>query len=262
MTKVELGDVSLNYTEDGDPNGQPVVFAHALGTSLALWDEVVSRLPKNLRLIRYDIRGHGHSDCPAPPYSMGALIRDAERLLDFLKVRDCVFVGISIGGMIAQGLAIKRLDQIRALVLVNTAAKIGHAPHWDALIDRVQQNGISDLCETTMQGWFTKDWLTSNRVTPWREQFETTPQDAILGALHAVKGTDFYTPTSGLRLPTLGIAGSEDRTIPPDLTRETVDLIPGSAFRIIRRSGHLPCVDQPTAFATHLTEFLDATGHI
>ncbi|MEZ5867277.1 MAG: alpha/beta fold hydrolase [Defluviimonas denitrificans] len=109
MHMLDLGDLSLHWREDGDPSGAPVVFANSLGTDFRLWDKVVPLMPKGLRLIRYDKRGHGLSSCPPGPYGMGALVRDAERLLDALGVRDCVFVGLSIGGMIAQGLAVKRL---------------------------------------------------------------------------------------------------------------------------------------------------------
>ena len=78
----------------------------------------------------------------------------------------------------------------------------------------------------------------------------------------AISGTDFYTPTSGLRLPTLGIAGSEDGSTPPDLVRETVDLIPGSKFHLIRQAGHLPCVENPRDYADALIGFLKAIGHV
>ena len=80
-------------------------------------------MPEGLRIIRYDMRGHGRSAVPAPPYSMGALVRDTEALLDHLGVRDSVFVGLSIGGMVAQGLAVKRLDLVRGLVLAHA---LGH----------------------------------------------------------------------------------------------------------------------------------------
>ena len=82
------------------------------------------------------------------------------------------------------------------------------------------------------------------------------------GCCAAISGTDFYTPTSGLRLPTLGIAGSEDGSTPPDLVRETVDLIPGSTFHLMRKAGHLPCVEQPIEYAQVLTDFMRSTGHI
>ena len=66
----------------------------------------------------------------------------------------------------------------------------------------------------------------------------------------------------GLRLPTLGIAGSEDGATPPDLVRETVDLVPGSQFSLIRNAGHLPCVEHPQEYAALLTEFLQSVGHV
>ena len=79
------------------------------------WREGAPLLPKGLRIIRFDKRGHGLSDCPPAPYTMGSLVRDAERLLDMLEVRDALWVGLSIGGLIGQGLAAKRLDMIRAM---------------------------------------------------------------------------------------------------------------------------------------------------
>ena len=64
-----------------------------------MWDKLIPLMPQGLRLIRFDKRGHGLSSCPSGPYSMGALVRDAERLIDALSVRDCVFVGLSVGGL-------------------------------------------------------------------------------------------------------------------------------------------------------------------
>ena len=106
MLMADLGDLCLHYRIDGDPEGAPVVFANSLGTDLRLWDKVVALMPPGLKLIRYDMRGHGLSDAPPAPYAMGALVRDLERLLDHLAVRDAVLVGLSIGGMVAQGLAV------------------------------------------------------------------------------------------------------------------------------------------------------------
>ena len=83
-----------------------------------------------------------------------------------------------------------------------------------------------------------------------------------MGCATAISGTDFYTPTSGLRLPVLGLVGSEDATTPPDLMRETMDLIPGSKFQIIRKSGHFPPVEDPIAVAEALNRFLVETGHV
>lgn len=258
---VDLGDVTLHYRLEGDPKGAPVVFAHALGTDLRLWDALLAHLPQNLLALRYDLRGHGLSSQPDGPYSMGALVRDAERLLDHLNIRDCVFVGLSIGGMIAQGLAVKRLDQIRALVLSNTAAKIGTPAMWDHRIDTARRGGIEAVADAMMERWFSRDFRASPDLAYWRDMLVQQPLEGYLGCTKAISGTDFYTPTSGLRLPALGIAGSEDGTTPPDLVRETINLIPGSEFRLIRRAGHLPCVEKPQEYAEILTAFLRRIGH-
>lgn len=262
MQIADLGDVQLHYRVDGDPDGAPIVFGNSLGTDLRIWDAVVDRLPPGLRIIRYDKRGHGLSSCPPGPYSMGTLVRDAERLLDHLEVRDCVFVGLSIGGMIAQGLAVKRLDQIRALVLSNTAAKIGTAEMWKDRVQMVQAQGIGALADAVMERWFSRGYRASPQLQLWHNMLVQQSRDGYAGCCAAIAGTDFYTPTSGLRLPCLGIAGSEDGATPPDLVRETVDLIPGSRFHLIRRAGHIPCVEQPEEYAERLTAFLQETGHI
>lgn len=262
MHIADLDDVRLHYRIDGDPGGAPVVFSNSLGTDLRLWDAILPLLPEGLKIIRYDMRGHGLSSTPNAPYSMGALVRDAERLLDLLEIRDCVFVGLSIGGMIAQGLAVKRLDIVRALVLSNTGAKIGTPEMWEDRIAAVKTGGIEALADPTMERWFSKAFRQSPELALWRNMLTSQPLDGYVGCSAAISGTDFYTPTSGLRLPTLGIAGDEDGSTPPDLVRETVDLIPGSQFRLIRKAGHLPCVEQPEVYADALKGFLRAMGHI
>ncbi|MEX0328372.1 MAG: 3-oxoadipate enol-lactonase [Ruegeria sp.] len=262
MNIAELRDVRLHYRIDGDPDGVPLVLANSLGTDLRLWDPILPYLPKNLRVIRYDKRGHGLSSQPPGPYTMGALVRDAEGLLDHLQIKDCVFVGLSIGGLIGQGLAVKRMDQVRALVLSNTAAKIGTPKIWQERMTAVQQGGIEALADATMERWFSRTFRASPELTLWRNMMTRQPVDGYLGCCAAISGTDFYTPTSGLRLPTLGIAGSEDGSTPPDLVRETVDLVPGSEFHLIRRAGHLPCVERPSEYAEILTNFLTRIGHI
>lgn len=262
MKIFDTGDVRLHYREDGPKDGPPVVFANSLGTDLRLWDPILPMLPEGLRIIRYDKRGHGLSSCPKGPYSMGALISDVEKLLDFLDVKDCVFVGLSIGGMIAQGLSVKRLDLIRAVVLSNTGAKIGTPEMWAERIGDVEKGGIEALADAVMTRWFSEGFRASPELELWRNMLARQPAEGYMGCSAAISGTDFFTPTSGLRLPALGIAGADDGSTPPDLVRETVDLIPGSKFHLIRKAGHLPCVEQPQEFAAVLSDFLKGVGHV
>ena len=262
MQIADLGEVHLHYRIDGDPDGAPVVFSNSLGTDLRLWDKVIPLLPPGLKLIRYDMRGHGLSSLTKPPYSMGALVRDVEMLLDDLEVRDCVFVGLSIGGMIAQGLAAKRLDLVRAMVLSNTGARIGTRELWQERIDTVMTEGIESLADAVMERWFSKAFLRTDELTGWRNMLIRQPAASYAGCSAAISGTDFYSSTSALRLPALGIAGDADGSTPPDLVRETVGLIPGSQFHLIRGAGHLPCVEKPEEFAQVLTRFLTDVGHV
>ena len=261
MNILDLGDVALHWREDGDPEGAPVVFANALGTDLRLWDKVVARLPEGYRLIRYDARGHGLSSSPAGPYGMGTLVRDAERLIEAVSAGPCVFVGLSLGGMVAQALAVKRLDLVRGLVLSNTAAKIGTAQVWADRIAAVRKGGIEAVADATLDRWFPKPFRTLPEAQGWRTMLTRQPVEGWTGCASAIAGTDLMTPTSGLRLPVLAIAGAHDGSTPADLVRETAELIPGSRFHLIRGAGHLPCVDRPDDYAAALAGFLAAIGH-
>ncbi len=262
MLMADLGDVRLHYRIDGPDDGAPLVLANSLGTDFRLWDGLLPHLPEGLRILRYDMRGHGLSDCPEPPYSMGALVRDAERLMEHTGVRDAIFVGLSIGGMVAQGLSAKRHDLVRAAVLSNTAAKIGTRQIWEARIAEVEKRGVEAIADAVLERWFTRKFRASEAIKPWRNMLARTPAKGYMGCAAAIAGTDFMTPTSGLRLPLLGIAASEDGSTPPDMVRETTDLVPGSQFALIRGAGHLPFVEKPSEYGQILTDFLKGQGHI
>jgi 3-oxoadipate enol-lactonase len=261
MTRIGIGALALNFSESGDPDGAPVVFAGALGTDLTIWDAVCDLLPARFRLVRYDMRGHGGSDVPPGPYSMGGLVRDAEALLEALNMRDAVVVGLSVGGLVAQGLAVKRMDLVRALVLSGTAPKIDTKQHWRDRIEAVRAGGMAAISDDLMARWFSRRVRASGGDAAIRAMVERQNADGFQGVCAAIAGTDFITPTSGLRLPTLVTVGSEDRATPPDLVRDLADLIPGSRFELLRGAGHLPCVDSARLFADKLSEFLTAIGH-
>ena len=95
-----------------------------------------------------------------------------------------------------------------------------------------------------------------------REMLLATQVQGWIGAAHAIAGADFYTPISALHLPTLVIAGARDGTTPPDLVRETADLIPSAQFHLMQGVGHLPMLEKPAAFADILLPFLARIGHL
>ena len=85
MDMISLGDVTLHYRIEGDPDGLPIVFANSLGTDFRLWDKIMPLLPDGLKILRFDKRGHGLSSCPHGDYTIGDLITDTMRLLQALE---------------------------------------------------------------------------------------------------------------------------------------------------------------------------------
>ncbi|MBC2837005.1 3-oxoadipate enol-lactonase [Paragemmobacter straminiformis] len=261
MPQIFLPDLRLHAELSGPGNGAPLVLLHALGLDSSIWDDLLPLLPPSLRILRLDLRGHGRSDTPAPPYAMGALIRDTERAMDHFRLRDAALLGLSIGGLVAQGLAVKRLDLVRALILSNTAAKIGRPETWQPRIDAVAQGGMAAITAPTLERWLGRTWATHPAEPRLRALLLHADPKGWTGCAAAISGTDFYQTTATLRLPTLAIAGANDASTPPDLVRETADLIPGHRFALMRGTGHIPPVEKPAEYAALIGQFLTDIGH-
>lgn len=262
MKIAELNGIQVHYRVDGPDDGFPVVFSNSLGTDFRVWDALLDCLPDGLRLIRYDKRGHGLSSAPDAPYFMGDLVADAAALMDHLDVKGALFVGLSIGGMIAQGLAAERPDLVRSMVLSDTAAKIGNEPMWQERVAAVRKGGIAALETSILERWFSKGFRADQQtaLAGWRHMLCRTPAEGYIGCSLAIAETDLYDSTARLTLPTLAIVGAEDGSTPPDLVRETADLIAGSQFKVIQKAGHLPCVEQPAEMAALITDFMKENG--
>ncbi len=258
---IETNGILTHAREDGDPEGRAVLFSNSLGTDMRVWDPLLPHLPAGLRLIRYDTRGHGLSTAPPAPYHMGDLVRDAAALLEALEVRGAVVVGLSIGGMVAQGLAAERPDLVSGLVLVDTAPKIGAPAMWEERIAQVRAGGVAALSEAVLARWFSPAFHRERaaELALWRHMLERTPPEGYAGCCAAIADTDLYESSARLRLPAMAVAGEHDGSTPPDLVRETAALIPGCRFHLIRGAGHIPCVEAPAALAGHLAAFLAET---
>ena len=262
MKVIERDSVLLHVRESGDRWGQPVVFANSLGTDYRLWDAVLPLLPEGLRIIRFDKRGHGLSSCPGDSWSMNELIDDCAHILRELEVSSCFFVGLSIGGLIAQGLAAKHRTLLDAMVISNTAARIGTEAMWQERIDAVQTGGIEALADAVLDRWFSRDFHTSRgaELQLWRNMLTRTPDNGYIGCSRAIAGADFTDSNATLKLPTLAIAGDEDGSTPPDVVRATAEGIAGAQFALVEGAGHLPCVEKPQIYAGLLVDFMRHSG--
>ena len=262
MRALIANGVTLHVHEAGNPTGSPVLFANSLGTDLRLWDAIIPLLPQELRLIRYDKRGHGLSSCHDGPYTMDDLASDAAALIEAMNLGPVIFVGLSIGGMIGQSLALARPDLVRALVLSNTAAKMGDPATWADRIATVNTDGLAAIEGAVLDRWFGPAFRKTPEATLWGAMLSRMPAAGYTGCCAAIAAADLTQSTAALRLPTLVIAGSDDGASPPDLVAATAALIRGAHFQIIDGAGHLPCVENPTAYAAALTPFLKEHSHV
>ena len=262
MRAVRSNGVTLHVSEAGDPAGPAVVFANSLGTDLRLWDALLPLLPAGLRYVRFDLRGHGLSTGPDEPYTISDLSADAEGLIEELALGPTVFVGLSIGGMIGQDLASRRPDLVRALVLSNTAPRMGTPQMWRDRIEAIEANGLPAMEGAILDRWFGPTFRATPEAALWGAMLSRTPVAGYLGCCAAIADADLTESTAALDLPVLVIGGSEDGASPPDLVRAMAESIVGASCHIIAGAGHLPCVEDPDAFASILVPFLKEHAHV
>ena len=155
MLACRTREVVLRYALEGPEDAPVMVFVNSLGTDLRVWDRVVAQLAGRFRFLRYDKRGHGLSETTPAPYLMDDHIGDLIGLLDALGIGEAIVVGVSVGGMIAQGLAARRPKRVRGLVLCDTAHRIGPEEMWDQRIRAIQEGGIEALVDAILERWFT-----------------------------------------------------------------------------------------------------------
>lgn len=262
MKTVTSNGVTLHVQLEGPEDGPVVMFANSLGTDLRVWDLLLPHLPEGLRIVRFDKRGHGLSDCPEAPYHMDTLVADAEVIIDTLGLRDITFVGLSIGGLIGQGLAARRPEVMRALVLMDTAAKIGSPEMWQERIDALRTGGIGSMAEAILDRWFAPEMRNDPaRLAPWRHMLTRAPIEGYIGCCAAIAEADFTRSTRALTLPVMAMAGSEDGATTPEMVRATADLC-NAAFHVIQDAGHLPCIEAPEQVGALITYFLKETAHV
>jgi 3-oxoadipate enol-lactonase len=244
-----------------DPAGSArasMVFVHALGTDQRVWQPVVDLLPQGSRVIGYDLRGHGLSDVGSTPYSIEGLARDLDELCERLGLGPSIVCGLSVGGLVAQALALARPERVRALCLCGTGARIGNAELWRDRAEQVRRQGLAAIAPGVVERWFTPAFGERHpeRVRGYRTLLERSAPEGYLATLAALAEGDLRDRVSRLSCPTLVVSGALDAATPPDLGRELSAAIAGSAFRLLPEAAHLMSVEQPRALADTLMGFL------
>lgn len=255
MAFIRVNNVVLHHQVLGNPERPALVFINSLGSDLRIWHEVVPSFLDRYRVVLYDKRGHGLSDAPPAPYTMDDHTNDLLALLDHLKIESVALVGLSVGGMIAQRMAVRTPHRVKALTLCCTAAKIGTAETWAERISAVEEGGIERVVENVLQRWFTPVFRETrpDECAGWRNMLVRTPAHGYAGTCAAIRDADLTEDAGRIRAPTLCVAGDQDGSTPPDVVRHTASLIPGARFELIEGAGHIPCVEKPAV----LTRLID-----
>lgn len=259
MQFTRINDVTLHFELIGRPAERPVIaFSNSLGTDFRIWQPVVDALRDTFALLLYDKRGHGLSDVGRAPYAMDDHVADLAGLLDHLGIAHATICGLSVGGMIAQGLCAKRPDLVEALVLCDTAHKIGTADSWNARIEGVEKDGIVSLADAILERWFTPGFRSPDNpaFAGYRNMLLRQTVAGYAGTCAALRDTDYTVVASAIAVPTLCVVGDQDGSTPPVLVRELASLVRGARYEIIPDAGHIPCVEQPEVLAALIRSFL------
>ncbi len=257
MPFMQIDGCVHHYEIDGAKDKPVLLFANSLGSDLRIWAGVAARLLAHFRIVRYDLRGHGLSEAPAPPYSADDLARDMVAILDHLETREAVVCGVSVGGLIAQALAVNFPARVRGLVLCDTGAKIATAEAWQQRIDKVRADGVDSLVQMTMERWFSTGFRArcAADVRGYSLMLQQTSADGYVGTCAALRDTDLRRAVTQIKTPTLVLCGAEDIGTPPDMGRELAGLIAGAQFSLIDNAAHLHCIEQPAAVVERMTQF-------
>ena len=194
MQFAKIGSVTLHYQLIGAPAGKPViVFANSLGTDFRIWRDVIVRLAGDFAIVTYDMRGHGLSDSGGAHSTMDDHVADLAGLLDMLDTRQVIVCGLSVGGLVAQGLYAARPDLVRALVLCDTAHKIGTNELWNGRIEAIRADGIEAIADAILERWFTPAFRAAGNAdfAGYRNMLIRQPVEGYVATCEAIRDADF-----------------------------------------------------------------------
>src|SRR5690606_6885498 len=254
---------ALHYTIRRARNGAPrrtIVLSHALGCDLDMWDGLANVLAADHDVVAYDHRGHGGSDAPAGLYTMEELADDAARLVRELDCGPVVWIGLSMGGMVGQELAIRHPELVSALVVANSTSAYPDEVRaaWQQRIETVSAQGIEAIADAVMERYFHGGFREehSAAVAAFRKRLVTTDPTGYMGCCNAVGTVDTTSRLPQVKAPALIIAGRLDQGAPVSMSETMAKQIPGAELVVLENASHLAVAEQPKAFEQAVLQFL------
>jgi pimeloyl-ACP methyl ester carboxylesterase len=264
MPSIPVGDINVYYEVRGQ--GEPLLMIMGLNASLLSWGTTVpARLAERYRVILFDNRGAGRTDQPDGPYTMAQMAADAVGLLDALDIPSAHVFGGSMGGMIAQHVALNHADRVRKLILGCTMCGGQHAV---SAAPEVLAYLVPDPTLTPFEvAWrgvpicYPPEFVAANK--PLLEEvllaaceYPTRPAayEAQIGAI--MNSHDTYDRLPQLQVPTLVLTGNHDVLIPPENSRILAERIPNAQLHEIDSAGHVFHISHPDATLAAMITFL------
>ncbi len=257
---INANGIQINYELSGKEDAPVVVLSHSLGSSMVMWNPQLEALEPHFRVLRCDMRGHGDSEATEGDYTLDLLAADVIGLLDALKIEKVHFVGLSIGGMIGQCLAINYCDRFKSLTLCDTSPVLPEdaKPLFKERMDIARAQGMPALVEGTMERWFTPPYRAQNppAIDLIRKQFLATSVTGFNGCSAAIMGLNYLDRLAEIELPTLIMVGEDDPGTPVEASEAIHGLIPTSKLVVLPSAAHLSNIEQSEAFNSDLLSFL------
>lgn len=247
---IDLDGLHLSILEAG--TGDPIIFVHGVVTTSNIFPKYVGAYSPGFRGIAVDLRGYGDSDKPSTGFTIDQFSQDLIKLADALQIEKPVWVGVSMGGMILQRLALDHPDRVRALVLVSTTdgAMIldKDIPTIGAPRDyrHVSKNMIVESFPPNTQAKIYQPLL--DRIPTWNAT-------VIREALTSMSRFNVHGQLSRIKVPTLVMVGAKDDVATPAIAKGIQAQIAGSQL-VEFNTGHFMMAENPERFRTVLGEFL------
>ncbi len=256
MASANVNGIRINYEIHGREGAPWTVWSHSLACSVRMWDPQIAAFKDRTRMLVYDMRGHGASEAPAAAYSLDMLADDVLGLMKHLGIGRAHFIGLSIGGMIGQTLALRRPGILDRYVLADTT----HTQNadalrlWDERIRIAESKGMGALVDSTMERWFTAPFRASPAAKKIAALVAATPVAGYVGCGRAIMKLDTTARLKDIKVPVLALTGVEDAAAPG--TRHIGETVPGAKLVVIPQASHIANVEQPEAFNRAIADFL------
>jgi 3-oxoadipate enol-lactonase len=252
---VDLDGLHLSVLEAG--TGDPIIFVHGVVTTSNIFPKYVGAYSPDFRGIAVDLRGYGDSEKPPTGFTIDQFSKDLIKLADVLKIDRAVWVGVSMGGMILQRLALDHPERVRALVLVSTT---DGAMILDKDIPTIgSPRDYQDVSEQMIVESFPRD-TPSNTYQPLLDRIPTWNATVIREALTSMSQFNVHGRLSRITVPTLIMVGAKDDVATPAIAKGMQAQIPGAQL-VEFNTGHFMMAEDPDRFRTVLGDFLKQLPH-